>query len=1146
QTYTISDAVARETDYLYTVSVSQYIGCNVTSAPQAITVVADPVVTITADDPVICVGGSTTLHVNVENGVSGVNGLGNYTYNWYSTNSPVTSLGTGTSLTVAGTTEQITTYWVEVTSPYGCSVLAYYYNFEVVSDPTVSISIASGYSTEVCEGGQTMLVASVQGGLGTPSYQWYRNGVLLPGETNASIMTTPLYSTQTADYSVNVVMSGVGCDATANFVANNIVVPAPVVTITGNTNTCPGGTVTLTATIIGGVANDNYTYQWYKVSNGVTTAINGATTAVYTTSPLLLGDSYEYYVTISSFASGCSATSGTVLANVVPEPTVSITGANSVCEGGVLTLTALVQGGIPSVGYTYTWTYQQGTNSGSYQTTVPVFQLPTTLPSNDPASPYVFNVSIMSDQFHCDAVSGSHVVNIQAVPSVNITLDHTVVCSGASVIATAHVTPVGTYNYVWTVNGVVQGINAAMLTMNNLPVGDNNISVAVTPNYANAACHASAGAVVTVVADPVVTIASDVTSLCAGGSVNLSVQSITVNNAIAGVYTYEWRVNGVLIPNVIGNTLSQTLNTPGTYVYALRVVMNNGLGCGSDWSNEIVVTVAPQPVVAINPAGLGILDLCVGGDVTLSATVTNSNPGHGTYTYTWYSNNTNTGVSTNPYNQTLNAVGTYNYYVVVNSTGNACAPVASNVVTYHVVADPTWTTISVLYPEICVGETVQLNAAVQGGVQDGSGNTNGVIHWTVWPEGGVAQVVDGGIGGTSFDTPDAAGQYYYQPTYIGQLGSGCDIDVNPITPVVVHERPTAQFVGGDGTVICGNDPNSFATLVVQLTGTAPFTFTLTGSNGYSQMFTTSLNTFHIFLNPLFTGSYSITNLHDANCAAVDYPAPVTIIVSHIDVLDLVVETCGETEDGSLPTVQIDVNIAATSPGMAPIAFITYLTDPAMNTQSPIYYTGSRTYIEFTTPTTPGDYPIIITIDGCDYHALVRVLIGQYNLGGTDALMQQRWDDVVVVNNNPETNGGYTFVTYQWYKDGVEIPGATHQYYQEIGGLNGFYSVKLTAETEDGLVEFKTCEQFFVSQNLTKVYPVPANVEETVTIEVTLTADELEGAVLDIFDAKGALVRQLPVEDVIIRVSGFKTPGAYFGRITTGTNEIKTVKFVIIK
>ena len=413
----------------------------------------------------------------------------------------------------------------------------------------------------------------------------------------------------------------------------------------------------------------------------------------------------------------------------------------------------------------------------------------------------------------------------------------------------------------------------------------------------------------------------------------------------------------------------------------------------------------------------------------------------------------------------------------------------------------------------------------------------------VWAEGGNAQPVSGGLGGVTFDTPLASGNYFYQPVYSGQLGDGCNILVNPITPVVVNERPTATFVSGDGSIVCGNDANSFATLTVALTGTAPFTFTLNGSNGFSQVYTTSLNTFFIFLNPTTTGSYTISNLSDANCDAVAYPAPISVIVSHIQVLDLLVETCDDDA-----RVQIDVNVYSVTPGMTPTAFITYL-DPAfaaMNTQSPIYVDGARSYIEFATPVIPGDYQIIITIDGCDYPATVRVLASQYGFGNTDALVLQRWDDVVVVNNNALTNGGHTFVSYQWYKNGVAIEGANGQYYQEVGGLNGEYSVMLVSQTPNGLVTFKTCDMFFISKNLIKVYPVPAGLKETVTIEVKLTSEELNGAVLDIFDAKGAFIKSVQVNDIVIKVDGFTTPGAYFGRITTGTNEIKTVKFVIVK
>ena len=163
------------------------------------------------------------------------------------------------------------------------------------------------------------------------------------------------------------------------------------------------------------------------------------------------------------------------------------------------------------------------------------------------------------------------------------------------------------------------------------------------------------------------------------------------------------------------------------------------------------------------------------------------------------------------------------------------------------------------------------------------------------------------------------------------------------------------------------------------------------------------------------------------------------------------------------------------------------------------------------------------------------------------IVNQRWDDVLVVNNNPATNGGHTYISYQWYKNGQPIEGATNQFYQEIGGVNGYYSVNLIAKDADGnIYEITTCEELFVAQSLMKVYPVPAQLNEAVTIEVNLTDEQLTGAVLDIYDAKGAVVRHLDVNSNVIVVSGFETQGSYFGRIITGNGEIKTVKFVIVK
>jgi hypothetical protein len=60
------------------------------------------------------------------------------------------------------------------------------------------------------------------------------------------------------------------------------------------------------------------------------------------------------------------------------------------------------------------------------------------------------------------------------------------------------------------------------------------------------------------------------------------------------------------------------------------------------------------------------------------------------------------------------------------------------------------------------------------------------------------------------------------------------------------------------------------------------------------------------------------------------------------------------------------------------------------------------------------------------------------------ILVQRWGDVLAVVNK-DYNGGYSFVSYQWFKNGVAIPGATSSilYVQEGLDLNADYSVLLT-------------------------------------------------------------------------------------------------------
>ena len=1155
---TVSPA-ANENPYIYTVVVTAAPGCIVTSEPTAITVVADPVVVASVDNAITCVGGTATFTATVDGGVANINGLNGYTFAWYSNFSSTEPIATTPSYTTTGNeAADAYSYWVVVTSPYGCQTMSNVVSHTVVADPVVTVAVAQGYPTTVCDGGVTTLIANVTGGYGVASYQWYKNGIQLYGQTNPTLVTDPIIFNETADYTVVVTQTGVGCEAVS--AAYNVdVVNSYTVQVTGYDNVCVGGTVTMTAQVNGVIPGDVLTYQWYTINNGTQTAIYGANAPQYTTSPLLIEGAYEYFVVVTSSISGCSVTqSYSVNANVVADPTVQIVanGSAVICDGGNITLNAIVNGGVNNAGYVYTWTWF-GAASGSAVTNDPTYT--PQLAANDPANPYYFVVSIArADNSGCASSSDAFQVNVLAAPSVQITADHAYVCAGGEVTFTANVAESGyTYNYVWTINGQTMATNSNTITTSLPTAGTITASVVVSNTNSSVSCSsvATLSVPVQVVADPVVTITANHLTMCAGGTTTLSVVNVTSDPNIPADYSYQWAINGIEIDGAINSTFVQPLNNAGTYIYTLKVTNNNGLGCSSAWSAPVTVQVAEQPTVALN-SDYG-LDICEGGSITLTGTVTNygntvngvlNNTIYGPMTFNWLSNGTSTQVNTNVTNaqnqitETLNTVGNYNYQVVVTPSGYACQPATSNVQTVNVVSSPSWTDIHVLYPDVCVNSIVYLEANVQGGVLDNVGNTNGQIQWTV-TYNGITSNVSGGVGGNSYDLPTVAGDYIYTPTWIGNIGSGCAFTntAEAQTFVTVHELPTASFDSSSyNQTICANVSDASAALVINFTGTAPFTFQLqdleTGIILPAQV--SGTNTYTVHVAPGHTTQYRIIMVSDQYCEngmLDNSDAIITVFVNDIE-FDQTMFISGCDDNGM---VTINFNMISGTPDNNFV--VTYANGDT--------YTGTivNNTATFQAPAAPGDYPAVFSVDGCNYDIVIRVLVGEYSFGNTLPMMDQRWHDVVVVNNNPETNGGHTFVGFQWYKNGILIPGAIYSNYQEIGGLNGFYSVELIEQGPDGsMVTYMTCETYFSSASTIRAYPVPANVNQEITLELDLSAEEMNGAVLDIYNVTGSLISHVSNLEPITKISGFYAQGTYFGRILTGTNEIKTVKFVIVK
>ena len=84
------------------------------------------------------------------------------------------------------------------------------------------------------------------------------------------------------------------------------------------------------------------------------------------------------------------------------------------------------------------------------------------------------------------------------------------------------------------------------------------------------------------------------------------------------------------------------------------------------------------------------------------------------------------------------------------------------------------------------------------------------------------------------------------------------------------------------------------------------------------------------------------------------------------------------------------------------------------------------------------------------------------------LTEQRFGDVIAILNDTK-NGGYTWSSYQWYKDDVKLPGQTQPYLYIPTGLEvgARYHVELVRDGE--IQEFPTCPVTIVSDPISNKY-----------------------------------------------------------------------------
>ena len=173
----------------------------------------------------------------------------------------------------------------------------------------------------------------------------------------------------------------------------------------------------------------------------------------------------------------------------------------------------------------------------------------------------------------------------------------------------------------------------------------------------------------------------------------------------------------------------------------------------------------------------------------------------------------------------------------------------------------------------------------------------------------------------------------------------------------------------------------------------------------------------------------------------------------------------------------------------------------------------------------------------------------------DIIVQKR-NHTLAVNNNSDTNGGYKFVHFRWYKNGELINEGdapnnyADHYYSGSDNLdfNALYYVELM--TADGS-RFVSCEFQPSWQGATpsiQVYPNPVTFVSSgkVTLEVFDLENEndLDNANITVYSASGQMVMKSKANGRKTEVQMPSTPGVYIIRLNSET--ISTDAKVIVK
>jgi len=515
-----------------------------------------------------------------------------FTYQWYKDNIAIAGQ---TAATLSASAEG--EYYVIAHSGI-CNATS---NVSVVSEAAIVVTSAAP-AIDVIIPGQVKVITVATDAV-APAYAWYKDGAPMGG-------TTPtLTASQEGEYMVEV-MQTAGCNATAQ---KTFILEYPsafnlnIATAAGYTS-CISTSATLQATSFTAVTTQGnidvmamgYAYQWYKNNAPVA----GATSATINFADAAQNGEYKLGVTIPYFG---IIYSNNININIAVG-TVSITNDTVLCEGA----NVLFSSSINSLAYSYQWYKDNVAITGA------------TAPSYSANAEGNYHLSVTGGI--CSAQSNTINLTIADISVSSTSPATAVILPGETKIITI-VTDAAAPSYSWTRNGAA--ISNTTSTLNATQDGEYIATVTQTSG-----CAATAQIAFTLNYPSAFNLSIATTAgytACASAAATLQASSFTATTPdgpvdVTGMgYAVQWYKNNVAVAGETSSVLTLTnASQNGTYKLGATVP-----SFGVIYSNDITINLPVEAVTISNDTVL-----CAGSTVTLTPTVTAMQ-----YTYQWYKDN---------------------------------------------------------------------------------------------------------------------------------------------------------------------------------------------------------------------------------------------------------------------------------------------------------------------------------------------------------------------------------------------------------------------------------------------------------------------------------------------------------------------------